>query len=209
MNRENFCLRIADEMTTQIGTKSDFARAVQLHRPQIFRLLFASLRDPDLAETLTQDCFLKALRSWPGFRGDSSVKTWLTRIAMNVRNDYWRNRRAQFWQEANRNSLDIDIACEWLPSGETSPEALLVAREQMQQVWVLVKSLTDKQRTVFLLRYVEELNLKDIVRTTGMREGTVKAHLWRAVRRIRRGLRGGDALICARRSKHRRKEEGC
>ena len=197
MKQENICSRLADGMAAQEAVTNDFARAVEIHRLQIFRFLFASLRDADLAETLTQDCFSKALCSWPSFRGVSSVKTWLTRIAINVRNDYWRNRRAQFWREVNRNSVDIDVAGNSLPSGQTSPEEWLAAREELQQVWALVKTLTEKQRRVFLLRYVGELDLKDIMRTTGMKEGTVKAHLSRAVERIRCELRGGEAMICA------------
>lgn len=195
MKQENICSRSADRLTTGETVTNDFARAVDLHRGQIFRFLLASLRDAELAETLTQDCLLKALRSWRSFRGDSSVKTWLTRIAMNVRNDYWRNRRAQFWRETKKHSTDIDVACDLVPSGETSPEARLAAREQLEQVWALVRTLTKKQKTVFLLRYVKELNPKEIMRATGMGESTVKTHLSRAVERIRSGLGGGDARI--------------
>ena len=71
----------------------EFESIVASHRPQIFRFLLASLRDVDLAETLTQECFLKAHRNWASFRGDSSAMTWLMRIAINLQKDYWRNRR--------------------------------------------------------------------------------------------------------------------
>lgn len=74
----------------------EFSRVVEVHRPQIFRFLLASLRDVDLAETLTQECFLKAHRNWSRFRGDSSPMTWLMRIAINLQKDHWRNRRMQF-----------------------------------------------------------------------------------------------------------------
>ena len=59
----------------------EFDSVVAGHRAQIFRFLLASTRDVDLAETLTQDCFLKAHRNWSSFRGESSVLTWLMRIA--------------------------------------------------------------------------------------------------------------------------------
>ena len=75
----------------------DFSVVVEKHRVQIFRFLLASLRDSDLAETLTQDCFLKAYRRWSSFRGESSPATWLMRIAINLQKDHWRNRRMQFW----------------------------------------------------------------------------------------------------------------
>ena len=76
----------------------EFSAVVATHRPQIFRFLLSSTRDPDLAETLTQDCFLKAHRNWGSFRGESSAMTWLMRIAINLQKDHWRNRRMQFWR---------------------------------------------------------------------------------------------------------------
>ena len=54
------------------------------HRARIFRFALASLRDRDAAETVTQDCLLKAYRSAAQFRGDSSIETWLLRIAVNL-----------------------------------------------------------------------------------------------------------------------------
>ncbi len=154
----------------------------------IFRFLLASTRDVDLAETLTQECFLKAHRNWGSFRGDSSAMTWLMRIAINLQKDHWRNRRMQFWRQTRTNAVDLDEASEWLPSGESSVEQQLLAREQVGQVWKAVKGLSERQRTVFLLRYVEEQELSEIARATGLSEGTVKAHLSRAVARVRDGV---------------------
>jgi RNA polymerase sigma-70 factor, ECF subfamily len=167
-----------------------FAAVVGTHRPQIFRFLLASTRDPDLAETLTQDCFLKAHRNWAGFRGESSAMTWLMRIAINLLKDHWRNRRMQFWRQTRTNAVDVDEASEWLPSGESSAETRLLAREQVAQVWKAVEGLSDRQRTVFLLRYIDEMELQEIATATGLSEGTVKAHLSRALARVRTQLGG-------------------
>jgi len=168
----------------------DFAGIVESHRPQIFRFLLASLRDVDLAETLTQECFLKAHRNWKHFRGDSSAMTWLMRIAINLQKDHWRNRRLQFWRRTQANAVDVDEASEWLPNGERNAEQQILAREQVAQVWKAVGSLSGRQRTVFLLRYVEERELSEIAEATGLSEGTVKAHLSRALSRVRAELRG-------------------
>ncbi len=168
----------------------EFARVVESHRPQIFRFLLASLRDVDLAETLTQECFLKAHRNWGSFRGDSSAMTWLMRIAINLQKDHWRNRRLQFWRHTQTNSVDLDDAGEWLPSGERTVEQQLLAQEQVAHVWKIVGNLSERQRTVFLLRYVEERELSEIAQATGLSEGTVKAHLSRALSKVRAELRG-------------------
>jgi RNA polymerase sigma-70 factor (ECF subfamily) len=171
-------------------TAEEFTCVVERHRPQIFRFLLASTRDVDLAETLTQECFLKAHRNWGRFRGDSSAMTWLMRIAINLQKDHWRNRRMQFWRQTQSNSVDLDEASEWLPSGESSAEKQLLAREQVKRVWKSVEGLSERQRTVFLLRYVEERELSEIAQATGLSEGTVKAHLSRALGRVRAELGG-------------------
>jgi RNA polymerase sigma-70 factor (ECF subfamily) len=176
--------------TAQPIAAQEFSHVVSAHRQQIFRFLLASTRDVDLAETLTQECFLKAFRNWASFRGESSALTWLMRIAINVQKDHWRNRRLQFWRTTRTNSVDADEAGEFLPSGESSPEQQLLAREKVGKVWEVVKRLSGRQRTVFLLRYVEEMDIAEIAGATGLSDGTVKAHLSRALGRVRAELGG-------------------
>ena len=173
-----------------IPDAAEFAAVAGRYRPQIFRFLLSSLRDPDVAETLTQDCLLKAHRNWGSFRGDSSVMTWLLRIAINLQKDHWRSRRIQFWKMTSANAVDADEASGWLPSEESSPEQQVVARDQVRLVWKAVKGLSERQRTVFLLRHVEEMDIQEIAGAIGLSEGTVKAHLSRAMVRVRAELGG-------------------
>ncbi len=169
---------------------AEFAEVAGRYRPQIFRFLLASLRDPDAAETLTQDCLLKAHRNWESFRGESSVMTWLLRIAINLQKDHWRSRRLQFWKQTSTNSVDAEDAGQWLASGDSSPEQQVVARDQVKQVWKAVKGLSERQRSVFMLRHVEEMEIHEIAHAIGLSEGTVKAHLSRAMVRVRAELGG-------------------
>jgi RNA polymerase sigma-70 factor, ECF subfamily len=182
---EPITMAASDEIAAQ-----EFSRVVATLRPQIFRFLLASMRDVDLAETLTQDCFLKAHRNWARFRGESSALTWLLRIAINLQKDHWRSSRLRFWRQARTSAVDSDEAGEWLPSRESSPEQVLMAREQVGRVWQAVEGLSERQRTVFLLRFVEEMDIAEIGRATGINEGTVKAHLSRALGRVRAELGG-------------------
>jgi RNA polymerase sigma-70 factor (ECF subfamily) len=188
----------SDEAVRSSVARQIFSNIVEAHRLKIFRFLLALSRDPDLAETLTQDCFLKAYRNWMSFRGESSAMTWLMRIAINLQKDYWRSQRIQFWRRARTNAIDPDEASEWLLSSESSPEQRASAREQVRLVWRVVDKLSERQRTVFLLRFVEELSLSEIARATGMQEGTAKAHLSRARTRVRAALAGQGALTARR-----------
>ena len=175
---------------TEESFSDEFSTLVTRHRPQIFRFLLSSTRDIDLAETLTQDCFLKAHRNWSSFRGESTAMTWLMRIAINLQKDHWRSRRMQFWRQTQTHAVDLEVAGEWLPSGERSAEQQLLARERVGQVGKAGEGLSERQRTVFLLRYVEEMELSEIAGATGLNEGTVKAHLSRALAKVRAKLGG-------------------
>jgi len=178
------------ERKVAAADSTEFAEMVARYRPQIFRFLLASMRDVDVAETLTQDCLLKAYRNWGTFRGESSALTWLLRIAINLQKDHWRNRRLQFWKKTRTSAVDTDDAGAWLPSDESSPEQQVLARDQVRLVWKAVEGLSERQRTVFMLRHVEEMELSEIAQSIGLSEGTVKAHLSRAMIRVRAELGG-------------------
>lgn len=163
----------------------DFERFVEQYRVRVLRFVFASVKDMDLAETLTQDCFWNAYRNRTAFRGDCGVTTWLMRIAINLIRDHTRNRRFQFWRKARR--VQLDQIRDW-PVRSISPEEKAAVNEQMQAVWEATNALSDRQRTVFLLRFVEELEIPEIAQSTGLTENAVNVHLFRAVRSIRKRL---------------------
>src|SRR5678815_4835446 len=163
----------------------DFEQLVEQNWTRVLRFVFASVRDMDLAETLTQDCFLKAYKSRHAFRGACSVHTWLLRIALNLVRDHARSRRFQFWRKAER--VRSEEIRDW-PDRNLSPEQRASINEQVHAVWEATSTLSEKQRTVFLLRYVEDLNVCEIAESTGLTESTVNVHLVRAVRSIRKRL---------------------
>src|SRR5581483_8487770 len=132
------------------------------------------------------DCLLKAHRNASQFRGESSVNTWLIQIAVNLVRDYTRSRRLQFWKRTRESAVDWDDVTRRLPGGESTPESRVLAREQAAAVWKATSGLPERQKTIFLLRFVEEMDLLEIAAVTGLREGTVKTHLFRAVEAVRK-----------------------
>jgi len=163
----------------------DFEAVVRLYWLKVYRFALASLRDRHAAETLAQDCFFKAYRARDGFRGDASVATWLMQIAVNLVRDHARDRRLQFWKRARLTAVDLNIAGRWIPDAGVSPEAAALVKEQVEAVWAATESLPERQKTVFLLRFVEDMDLLEIAAATGLKEGTVKAHLFRALQAVR------------------------
>ena len=176
---------IALSMENPAAEIADFDRVVEQYRGRILRFVFASIRDMDLAETITQDCLLKAYRYRHSFRGESSVHTWLIKIAINLIRDNARSRRFQFWRKARH--VEPEVIRNW-PDGDMSPEQRAVMSEQVQAVWKATAALSERQRTVFFLRYVEDLSVSEIAQSTGLTESTVNVHLVRAVRGIRKQL---------------------
>jgi len=169
---------------------ADFDEVVRVYRPRILRFLLSSLTDRDAAETLTQETFLKAWAARQQFRGESSLSTWLTRIAVNLMRDHLRSRSLRFWQKTRGTALDVVDISDWLPDGRTSPESLAMARNQVAAVWQAVDKLSAQQRAVFVLRFVDEMELEEIAGTLGMNLSTVKSHLYRALAIIRERMGG-------------------
>jgi RNA polymerase sigma-70 factor (ECF subfamily) len=161
----------------------DFDAIVPLYWPRVFRFVLASLRDRDAAEALTQDCFLHAYKSWRQFRGEASIQTWLMRIAVNLVRDASRNRRLQFWKRLR--AVEADGIGIYLRDGRLSPEAEALLREQIAGIWKATAALPERQKTVFLLRFAEEMTLLEIAAATGLSENAVKVHLYRALRAVR------------------------
>jgi RNA polymerase sigma-70 factor, ECF subfamily len=168
----------------------EFEAVVRLYRPRIFRFALASLRDRDAAETVAQDCFVNAHRAWAQFSGEATLQTWLMQIAVNLVRDAGKSRRYQFWKRAARGSVDAGEAADWLPDQGRTPEQQAAARQRVAAVWSVLAGLSERQRMVFLLHFMEEMNAAEIEAATRIPRGAVKVHLFRAVRAVREKTEG-------------------
>jgi RNA polymerase sigma-70 factor, ECF subfamily len=169
---------------------SDFEALVRRYRPRIFRFLLASLRSPETAENLAQECFVKAFQGRHGFQGTASVGTWLFQIAANLVRDHEASGRLKFWRRALQAPADWSELGNAIPDRQQSPEARALIQQQVEAVWAAAARLPRRQRTVFLLRFVEDMELLEIAAVTGMKVGTVKTHLFRALHAVRARLEG-------------------
>jgi len=169
----------------------DIEGVMRLYRGRILRYAMFAVRDRDAAETITQECFLKAYRARESFRGDCSLSTWLMQIAVNLVRDYARSRQFQFWKRAQTGSVDVSEVTEFLPHPGSSAESGILAREQLQAVWSAVEKLSKMQRQVFMMRFVEEMELREIAAVMEMKESTVKSHLYRALNAVRTKVQSG------------------
>jgi RNA polymerase sigma-70 factor (ECF subfamily) len=171
-----------------ISELDDIDAVIRQYKPKVLRFVAFSVSDRDAADSITQDCFLKAHLTRDQFRGDCSVSTWLIRIAFNLIRDHTKSQKFRFWKKAAATAIDAQDVSQHLASGTSSVEAQLIARERVEMIHEALKKLSDKQRSVFVMRFVEEMDLADIAQATGMSVPTVKTHLYRAVGTIRARL---------------------
>ena len=174
-------------MTQQAPATSleDMDSIIATYEQRVFRFHLISVRDRDLAQSLTQDTFVRAWAARHTFRGDCSISTWLMRIALNLIRDHTRTDRFRFWKRVSETAIDVSDISSHVPHRDSSLESRLIASEQMALVWESVAQLSDRQRSVFLLRFLEELELSEIATITGLPISTVKTHLYRALATIR------------------------
>ena len=186
---ENIQTLSSTSLTLGTGARTtpldDLETVVALYQPRVFRFLLATLHDRDAAETLTQETFLRAWSARATFREDCSVATWLIRIALNLARDHTRTGRFRFWKHVSASAIDVDDVAAFVPNHEASAEAQLIAQQQVALIWETVGTLSPRQRSIFLLRFLEEMDIPEIAEVTGLPLGTVKSHLYRALNAIR------------------------
>lgn len=155
----------------------------ETQRARVFRFLFYSLRDREAAEELTQDVLLAAWRGRAGFRGESSLETWVMRIAVNLLRNHVRTGRFKFWRKARQIEIGELLAPPADPA--RSAEDTLLLTERLRTVWRAAEQLSERQRSIFLLHFVEEMDARSIADAMGMSLSTVKTHLYRAIDAVR------------------------
>jgi RNA polymerase sigma-70 factor (ECF subfamily) len=178
----------ADSVARTASALADFDAVVRENQRRIYRFFLLTFRDESVADDMTQECFIRAFTSRESFRGDAKVSTWLLRIAMNLATDRQRSRRNAFWKSLMSLETEDETQTDVLDRVAVSAriEEGMLANEKLQKVWSAVATLPMRQRQLFVLRFVEEMAISEIVEATGLRPGTVKAHLHKAVYSVRR-----------------------
>jgi RNA polymerase sigma-70 factor, ECF subfamily len=169
----------------RVSELEDIDELVRIHRSSVLRHAWWLLKDRDLAESVTQDCFLRAFKARDLYRGQCSVRTWLLAIATNLVRDTTRSRGFRFWKHVSSAAVDVHELGSRLACRQQTAEANLLMREKLRHVWATVDGLPGRQRTVFLLRFVEEMAVSEIADSTGLNLSTVKSLLYRALRTVR------------------------
>jgi RNA polymerase sigma-70 factor, ECF subfamily len=164
-----------------------FDEIMRQHQRRVYRVIFLLVRDRDTADTLTQECFLRAYLKRASFRGECRMETWLLRIAINLVRDHGKNRRTSFWKRlvGLEDQKDHDTEPRQFPAPDPSAERALLAREELESVWNALSSVSPQQRAIFFLRYEEDLSLAQIAGVLDVKVGSVKSQLARVTSKLR------------------------
>jgi RNA polymerase sigma-70 factor (ECF subfamily) len=170
------------------GDGGAFAILVERFQRKIFRVAMAIVRDDMEADTVTQDTFVQAYTHLGKFQGRSEFETWLTRIAINRSRDTLRRRRfVSLFSHDEEHEFEPRIE----PVDERpDPERELMATQLRAAIDRAERTLSAQQKVIFRLRHYESRSLEDIAELLGLKSGTVRAHLFRAVHKIRKELAG-------------------
>ena len=167
----------------QNGDIEAFNPLVLKYEKKIYNLIYQQIRDRETAKDISQEVFLKAFKALPNFKGGSAFYSWIYRIAINSSIDFQRQRnrsRVLTFEELPPDADDVLRMSDSHPS----PEKLLEEKELGKVIRKAVRELPPGQRRVFNLRHRRKLAIKEIAVLLNRSEGTIKAHLHHAHRRL-------------------------
>jgi len=172
------------------GNRLAFDQLIDRYQGDIHRMIYYRIRARMDAEDLTQDVFIRAYRSISRLREPQRFRGWLYTIAVNRVNDYLRKKRVRSIFKSSDEGLDIQPDADQL---REQPEALeqVLKEDFWRQVERIAKKLSKMEREVFMLRFLDSLNINEIAQILKKSESTVKTHLYRALAKFKKekGLR--------------------
>ena len=173
---------------TQNGDTQAFNPLIRKYQRRIYNLIYQRVRDREAAEDVCQEVFLKAWQALPNFKGESAFYSWLYRIAVNCSIDALRKRNREIVLAFEELPQGMDDVLQ-IPQMYPSPCEILEREELKQIISEAASQLPRGQYRVFQLRYQDELSIKEIAAHLNRSEGTIKAHLYHAHRKLRTLLR--------------------
>lgn len=171
------------------GDATEYARVVEAYSGIIYRLALKMLHNPQDAEDVLQETFIKAYRALPKFNGRSKISTWLYRIATNE--------ALMFLRKKKPDSISVEAPFENKLEEQTQlqivdwcciPEDELASDEARHHLDLSINELSITLRAVFILRDIEDLSIKETAEILEISESAVKTRLHRARMQLRESL---------------------
>ncbi len=168
------------------GDAAAFEQLVQAHFPRVFGVLAQLVGAPEDAEDLAQDCFVRAWKSLPHYRGECAFSSWLYRIAVHLATDHRRARALRTRRSASEEAFGEELV---VPASEPAPVEQSSQRELARNVVAAVAGLPERLRTALVLRVLRGLDYAEVARAMGVAPATSRLHVLQARKLLWRRLR--------------------
>lgn len=181
------------------GDTSAFEQLIRAYEKKVYAIAFRMLGNPQDAEDLAQEAFVRLYSSLKGFHGECALSTWIYRIITNLCIDELRRSR----KEPALYSVDAPVQGtggemeRQVPDRSPGPEEVVERAELQEAVREGILSLSPEHRAMIVLRDVNGLSYEEIGETLGLNVGTVKSRLWRARQELTRRLASSELLKAA------------
>ena len=160
-----------------------FGELYDRHFLQIYKFVYSRVRDQSMAEDVTSDVFMKALRSIGRYQDTGRpISAWLYQIAINAVADRFRSARPLD---------DIDDQRDLAAAGP-GLEQIAAQRDELRRIWAIVETLPKQQRVAMVLKFQEDMKIEDIAGVMGKSSGAVKLLIHRGVLKVRQSVNHYD-----------------
>jgi RNA polymerase sigma-70 factor, ECF subfamily len=169
------------------GDPAAFREFVEAYKKKMYYFVLDMVGDPTDAEDISQEVFLKALRGFKTFKREARLSCWLYRIAYNASIDHLR--RGPLTPETVEDAV-LDGACDGFHAAPSSTDPARTAETRLLSARVekALQGVSERERTVFLLRHYNDLRLDEIAETMQISIGSVKSYLFRCLRKLQKEL---------------------
>jgi RNA polymerase sigma-70 factor (ECF subfamily) len=163
---------------------SVFDELYQKYHHDVFQFLFYMVRNKEHAEDLVQEVYIRVFKSYQSFEGKSSEKTWLFSIARNVAIDFFRKQKG--WKE--RLLEKFDLSTNQVKDEYPIPEEIAEQKEEIKWVYNCLEYCTVDQRSVIILRYLQDLSIAETAKALGWTESKVKTTQHRSLKVLKKQM---------------------
>lgn len=170
------------------GDHQAFADLVDCYKNSVYSICLRMVGNREEAEDISQEAFIRAYNNISKFDSDRKFSTWLFRIATNLSIDSLRRKKPSISLDAEIPGTEGLALNTLLPGNTAAPDEQIVRAETEQWIQKEIGALPDKYRSAVVLKYVEDLSLKEISEIMGLPVGTVKTRVHRGREMLRRNM---------------------
>ncbi|NSL53333.1 RNA polymerase sigma factor SigW [Calidifontibacillus erzurumensis] len=171
------------------GDQNAFSEIVELFKDKVFQLCYRMVGNRHDAEDIAQEAFIRAYINIHTYDMNRKFSTWLYRIATNLSIDRLRKRKPDYFLDAEIEGTEGLTMYSQIPSDDLKPEEMVESLEFQEWIQKEINELPVSYRSVIVLKYIEELSLKEIGEILDLPIGTVKTRIHRGREALRKRLR--------------------